>query len=222
MIKIFGLQKLTLLDFPGKVACTLFTGGCNFRCPFCHNAELLHASLETALEEADVLAFLRKRAKLLDGVCVSGGEPLLHEDLGELLRMLRQMGYLIKLDTNGSRPEALQALVAQGLVDYVAMDIKNAPDKYPQTIGLADYDLRGFCENRAMDQRGQALLFAGLYRFGRAPWRESTWLHICGNAGISGYFAADYSADSAAGRRQYLVAGDDYLGILLLDIDCFC
>lgn len=147
MLKIQGIQKLTLLDYPGKVACTLFTGGCNFRCPFCHNAELVVGTEAPPLTAEEVLTFLRKRAGLLDGVCISGGEPLLHGELGEFLQTLRQLGYQIKLDTNGSQPQMLKALVAQGLVDYVAMDIKNAPDKYAQTIGLPEYDLRSVEES---------------------------------------------------------------------------
>ena len=141
MMEIQGLQKLTLLDYPGKVACTLFTGGCNFRCPFCHNKELVVGMPQPALDLEEVMGFLHKRAGLLDGVCITGGEPLLHAELGELLNAIRQLGYSIKLDTNGSRPQFLKTLVAAGLVDYVAMDIKNAPDKYGQTIGLSNFDL---------------------------------------------------------------------------------
>ena len=129
MMEIQGLQKLTLLDYPGKVACTLFTGGCNFRCPFCHNKELVVGMPQPALDLEEVMGFLHKRAGLLDGVCITGGEPLLHAELGELLNAIRQLGYSIKLDTNGSRPQFLKTLVAAGLVDYVAMYIKNAPDK---------------------------------------------------------------------------------------------
>lgn len=147
MIKIQGMQKLTLLDYPGKVACTLFTSGCNFRCPFCHNAELVVGTEAPPLSEEEVLAFLKKRAGLLDGVCISGGEPLLQRELGAFLQSVRQLGYQIKLDTNGSQPQALKELVAQGLVDYVAMDIKNAPDKYAKTIGIADIDLQSVIES---------------------------------------------------------------------------
>ncbi len=149
MMEIMGVQKLTLLDYPGKVACTLFTGGCNFRCPFCHNKDLVvgQAAPEMAMDE--VVRFLRKRAGLLDGVCISGGEPLLHAELEELLVMIRQLGYQIKLDTNGSQPQFLKALIAKHLVDYVAMDIKNAPDKYGQTIGLPDFDLSPVEESAA-------------------------------------------------------------------------
>jgi len=136
-MRIAGLQKMTLLDYPGKIACTVFLGGCNFRCPFCHNGELLDAAAETVMDEQEFLAFLSKRKGLLDAVCISGGEPTLQADLAQLLEKIKQLGYLTKLDTNGSRPEVLKDLVSRGLLDYVAMDIKNAPDRYAQTAGAA-------------------------------------------------------------------------------------
>ncbi len=135
-MKISGLQKLTLLDFPGRVACTVFLGGCNFRCPFCHNSELLGADAEEFMKQEELLVFLKSRVGILDGVCITGGEPTLQKDLPELLRAIKEMGYLIKLDTNGYRPEVLKALVAEGLVDYVAMDIKNSPERYAITCGI--------------------------------------------------------------------------------------
>ncbi len=141
-MRIAGLQKLTLLDYPGLVACTVFTGGCNFRCPFCHNASLvLPERAGEAPDEAETLRFLEGRRGRLDGVCVTGGEPLLHEDLPDFLRCLRAMGYRIKLDTNGSFPDRLRAVVEKGLVDYVAMDVKNAPLLYGKTVGLRGFDL---------------------------------------------------------------------------------
>ena len=136
-MRISGLQKMTLLDYPGKVACTVFLGGCNFRCPFCHNGELLDAAAESLMDEQEFLAFLTKRKGLLDAVCISGGEPTLQPELAQLFESVKQMGYLTKLDTNGSRPEVLKELVAGGLLDYVAMDIKNAPGQYAQTAGAA-------------------------------------------------------------------------------------
>jgi len=134
-----GLQKLTLLDYPGQVACTVFTCGCNFRCPFCHNASLVTGS-DDVLEESDtVLAFLRKRIGILDGVCITGGEPLLHEELFDFARQVKALGYKLKLDTNGSFPDRLEKMIAEKLADYVAMDIKNAPAKYAETIGGRDF-----------------------------------------------------------------------------------
>lgn len=140
---IQGLQKLTLLDYPGKVACTIFTAGCNFRCPFCHNASLVvdtYKNEEIKLE--DIFAFLKKRMGVLDGVCVTGGEPLIQSDIEPFLRRIKEMGYAVKLDTNGSFPDKLRKLVDEKLVDYVAMDIKNSQESYGKTIGIQDYDIR--------------------------------------------------------------------------------
>ena len=129
-----GFQKLTLLDFPEKTACTLFTAGCNFRCPFCHNAGLVtHIDNTNFFTEEYVLDYLKKRQGILDGVCITGGEPLLHKDLREFIKKVKELGYLVKLDTNGSFPERLQALIDDGLIDYVAMDIKNTQEKYLTT-----------------------------------------------------------------------------------------
>ena len=140
-MKIFGLQKMTLLDFPGRVACTVFLGGCNFRCPFCHNSELFDGTAEPVMDDQELLTFLEKRRGILDGVCITGGEPTLQPDLEKLLRSVKELGYPVKLDTNGYRPEVLKALVEKGLVDYVAMDIKNSPEAYGQTVGLSNMDL---------------------------------------------------------------------------------
>jgi len=133
---ISGLQKMTLLDYPGKVACTVFLQGCNFRCPFCHNADLLGNVGPEPIPEETLMAFLKKRVGLLDAVCVTGGEPTLQPELPDLLRKIKDLGYLVKLDTNGNRPAVLKALVEQGLVDYVAMDIKNCPARYGETAGI--------------------------------------------------------------------------------------
>lgn len=141
---ISGLQKLTLLDYPGTVACTVFTGGCNLRCPFCHNASLvLPERLARDTDEERVLAFLEKRRGVLDGVAVTGGEPLLHKELPGFLERIKALGYRIKLDTNGSFPERLRELVDAGLVDRVAMDIKNSPALYAKTAGLEALELGG-------------------------------------------------------------------------------
>ena len=140
-MKIFGLQKMTLLDFPGHVACTVFTGGCNYRCPFCHNFELADGTAPPLMDEAELLAFLKKRTGLLDGVAITGGEPCLNPGLPELLRQIRAMGFAVKLDTNGCYPDMLEALLAEGLVDYAAMDVKNSPENYARTAGLDAIDL---------------------------------------------------------------------------------
>lgn len=139
-MKIVGIQKLTLLDYPGRVACTVFLNGCNFRCPYCHNAELLGDGDEV-MTVAGLLAFLRKRQGILEGVCITGGEPTLHPELPALLGEVRALGYAVKLDTNGYRPEILEAVLERGLVDYVAMDLKNGPEGYAETVGLAQVEL---------------------------------------------------------------------------------
>lgn len=145
---IYGLQKLSLLDFPGKTACTVFTGGCNWRCPFCHNASLVIGLDEVEpVNEGEFFAFLKKRQGILDGVSITGGEPLLQHDIKEFIERIRGLGYLIKLDTNGSNPEMLKELVVAGLIDYVAMDIKNSPDSYAKTTGIADVDLKSVSDS---------------------------------------------------------------------------
>ena len=135
-MKIAGLQKMTLLDFPGKVACTVFLDGCNFRCPFCHNTPLLDGKAAPVMTQEELFVFLEKRQGILDGVCVTGGEPTLQKELPAFLKKIKDMGYAVKLDTNGYRPEVLRSVVEQGLVDYVAMDIKNSPDRYNSTTGI--------------------------------------------------------------------------------------
>ena len=135
---ITGVQKTTLLDYPGKVACTVFLGGCNLRCPFCHNASLVLTAPPPQMTEDEFFAFLNKRQGILDGVCVTGGEPTLRPGLPGFLRRIRELGFLVKLDTNGTNPRMLEELLREGLLDYAAMDIKNAPGRYRQTCGGAD------------------------------------------------------------------------------------
>lgn len=137
---IAGLQKTTLLDYPEHIACTVFLSGCNLRCPFCHNALLVlpEQATEPLMDDGELLEFLRSRLGKLDGVCVTGGEPTLNPHLPDLLRKIRALGFLIKLDTNGTRPNVVRALLDEGLVDYVAMDIKNSPARYKETCGGAD------------------------------------------------------------------------------------
>ncbi len=139
-----GLQKLTLLDFPGKMACTVFVGGCNFACPFCHNASLAlgeRVSETETLPEEEFFAFLKKRVGILEGVCVTGGEPTLMPDLLSFLNNIKEMGFLVKLDTNGYRPDVLREVTSRSLVDYVAMDIKNSKESYARTVGLSSLDI---------------------------------------------------------------------------------
>ena len=130
---------MTLLDFPGRVACTVFLGGCDMRCPFCHNAELLDASAPAEMEEDALLQFLESRKGLLDGVAFTGGEPLLRKNLPELLRKIRDLGFATKIDTNGNHPDLLRVIAEEGLADYIAMDIKNSPARYAETIGVPGF-----------------------------------------------------------------------------------
>ena len=139
---IHGFQKMTLLDYPSKVACTLFTAACNLRCPFCHNAGLVTDIENSArIDEEEILSYLKKRQGILDGVCITGGEPTLQHDLADFIRRVKALGYAVKLDTNGTNPAVLQSLLDEGLVDYVAMDIKNSKEKYAATAGLAQLDI---------------------------------------------------------------------------------
>ncbi|MBQ9133232.1 MAG: anaerobic ribonucleoside-triphosphate reductase activating protein [Clostridia bacterium] len=200
-----ALQKLTLLDYPGRTAATLFTHGCNFRCPFCHNAGLVVRPSETVVDENELFAYLDKRKKLLDGVCITGGEPLLQSDIADFIRRVRAHGYAVKLDTNGSFPEKLAALIDEGLVDYVAMDIKNSPEKYEETAGAkgilknvqasvalllkntVDYEFRTTVTgslHTAEDMRAIGAWITGAKRYFLQPFKDSGDL-VCGNADTS-------------------------------------
>ena len=141
-MNINGLQKLTLLDYPGHVACTVFLAGCNMRCPWCHNSEFIEADAEVLMNDSEFFRFIDSRKGILDGVAITGGEPLFRRDLKDLLKKIKDMGYLVKLDTNGSFPVRLKEIIDEGLVDYIAMDIKNDPEKYGVTVGFGErYDL---------------------------------------------------------------------------------
>ena len=141
-MNIQGFQKLTLLDFPGKMACTVFTAGCNLRCPFCHNSRLVIDPEKTSeYSDDEILSYLKKRQGILDGVAITGGEPLLQPDIDEFIIKVRELGFAVKLDTNGTFPDRLKDLVERGLLDYVAMDVKNSPSGYPETVGIGGYDI---------------------------------------------------------------------------------
>lgn len=141
-MKINGFQKMTLLDFPGRVAATVFTGGCNLRCPFCHNALLVtEIDPSTLYNTEDVLNYLKGRTKLLDGVAITGGEPLLQPDISGFIKKIKAMGYKVKLDTNGTFPDKLADIIEEGIVDYIAVDIKNCREKYPETVGVGSFDV---------------------------------------------------------------------------------
>ena len=138
---IRGLQKTTLLDYPGCVAATVFLGGCNFRCPFCHNMNLVLGEDAAEYRSEEVFDFLKKRKGILDGVCVTGGEPTLYSDINPFIKQIKEMGYKVKLDTNGTKPEVIEELLYNNLLDYIAMDIKGSADKYKDCCGVNDCDM---------------------------------------------------------------------------------
>lgn len=230
---IKGLQKLTLLDYPDRLACTVFVGGCNFRCPFCHNASLvLPEKFGDTIPTEEFFAFLDSRIGRLDGVCVSGGEPTLMPDLADFIREIKKRGFLVKLDTNGARPEVLRSLMDQGLLDYVAMDIKNSPEGYAKTIGLADMPLTsGEVAPQVTDRvkESVALLMSGRvdYEFRTTLMRElhsEEDIHAIGKwlRGESKYYLQAYrdegdllvggfSAPSDAEMKKYLEIVKNYL-----------
>lgn len=146
-MKIYGLQKTTLLDYPGHVAATIFTGGCNMRCPFCHNMNLVEETDVSMYSQDEVLSFLKKRIGILDGVCITGGEPTLSHDLVDFIRLIKSLGYKIKLDTNGTNPSVLKSLIEDSLVDYIAMDIKSAPSAYDVACGIDNFDFSKVSES---------------------------------------------------------------------------
>ena len=150
-MEIHGFNKTTLLDYPGHVAATVFTGGCNFRCPFCHNADLvLNPKSQPRVSEEEVLSHLKKRRGILEGVCITGGEPTLQPDLPDFIREIRHLGYLVKLDTNGYRPEVLIRLLGEDMLDYVAMDVKASPDNYGKATGYTELDFARIEESIAL------------------------------------------------------------------------
>lgn len=208
-MQILGLNKTTLLDYPGHVAATVFTGGCQFRCPFCHNGELvLNSFCKSNYTQEDIFSFLQKRKNILQGICITGGEPTLQSDLEGFIREVRGLGYLVKLDTNGYEPDVLERLLRERLLDYVAMDIKNSPGKYGMTVG------REFLEIERVERSVKILKSSGIdYEFRTTVVRE---LHTIediveigkGIAGCPAYFLQQYQADDnvieimRSGRRD--------------------
>ena len=155
-MNISGLQKMTLLDFPGHVAATVFLGGCDFRCPFCHNFEIVTGDLAPQITEEDFFDFIKKRQGILDGIVITGGEPCLRKDqLPEFIRAIKDLGFLVKLDTNGNHPQVLEDLLSQKLVDYVAMDIKNSPQKYGAAVGLTSFDVSKVDKSISLLMKGE-------------------------------------------------------------------
>ncbi len=203
-MNIHGLQNLTLLDYPGYTAATVFLGSCNFRCPFCQNSSLVLApDLEPVISEDEVFQFLKKRKRVLDGVCITGGEPTLSKDLGSFLQKIKHLGYLVKLDTNGSRPDVLKELISQGFLDYVAMDIKSSREGYAAAAGIEGMNLdaveesvRFLLEEAPVDYEFRTTAVKGLHqRQDFVGIRD--WI-----AGCRGYYLQNYR-DS----EQILVPG---------------
>lgn len=158
-MEIKGLQKLTLLDYPEKMACTVFLGGCNLRCPFCHNASLVLDGREVeSIPDGELFSFLESRLGKLQGVCISGGEPTMHRELPALIEKIKSMGFLVKLDTNGTNPNMLEQLIETGLIDYVAMDIKSSREGYSRAVGIEGY-------NTEKIERSAAILMQGRVDF---------------------------------------------------------
>lgn len=196
-IKICGLQKTTLLDFPGHVAATIFLGGCNFRCPFCHNAELLGGDVEAQFSRDEIFKFLKKRQGILEGVCITGGEPTLQPGaLEDFIREVRSLGLLVKLDTNGARPDVVKQLAARGLLDFVAMDIKAAPEHYPQVCGVSGIDLDAIKESVAWLKSGtlsyefRTTAVKGLHT--KEDFRQiGPWIEGCTHYYLQNYAASD-------------------------------
>lgn len=203
-MNIQGFTKTTLLDYPGKVAAVIFLGGCNFRCPFCHNSSLVLPPKQKPSDSLeDILLFLKKRRKILDGVCISGGEPTLDPDLPSLCEQLKSLGYLVKLDTNGTNPGLLRELAGEHLIDYAAMDIKSSPVHYSKLAGISKPDMD------SIQQSVQWLLANALpYEFRTTVVRElhaeedfieiSRWL-----AGASQYYLQAYQDSPQVMRRGY-------------------
>ena len=166
IMRIYGLQKLTLLDYPGKIAATVFTSGCNMRCPFCHNADLVLGNIDEYPMDK-LLSFFQARKSMLEGICITGGEPLINSDIRNFILTLKDMGYSVKLDTNGSLPDRLAEVIDS--VDYVAIDIKNSPSKYPYTIGLERFDIAPLKRsielvmNKAKDYEFRTTVIKGLH-----------------------------------------------------------
>lgn len=212
---IGGFQKMTAVDFPGTLACTVFTAGCDYRCPFCHNAPLVTPPFDPSpMAEADVLAYMEKRRDMLQGVCITGGEPLMQGDIAAFIGKVRALGYKVKIDTNGSYPDRLAALLDGGLVDYVAMDVKNAPARYAETVGLPLCDLGSVERSMALlkaspvpyelrttvvrelhtpdDLVALARWIAGAPRYFLQPYRDS--VNILGGPGFHSYSPDELAA----------------------------
>ena len=200
-MKIFGLQKLTLLDYPGKTAATIFLGGCDFHCPFCHNAALYDSDM-SLISACDVIDFLKKRQNILDGVCISGGEPLLHKDIRKFIGDIKTLGFDIKLDTNGQNPALLKQLAENNLLSYVAMDIKSSLQNYGKAVGIENFD------TRQVEESADFLLKGVIpYEFRTTVVRELHELgdfHLIGQrwSGANNYFLQSFKDSDGVPKRH--------------------
>jgi pyruvate formate lyase activating enzyme len=220
-MNVQGFQKMTLLDFPGHVAATVFTGGCNLRCPFCHNAGLVRTPNASDNMEDEVFDYLSRRRGILDGICITGGEPLLQPDLGGFVARVKKMGYLVKLDTNGALPRQLKALLKTGLIDYVAMDVKSSPEGYALATG-SGIDPSVFAESmEIIKQSGVAHEFCTTAGKGSHTVSDFEAIGRCIGAGepyfIQGFvdshnlIGAGCEAFSAAETEELLLAARKYI-----------
>jgi len=203
-MQIHGFNKTTLLDYPEHVAATVFTGGCNFRCPFCHNGNLvLHPEEQPVIPKEEIMAFLKKRQGILEGVCITGGEPTLQRDLPEFIREVKDMGYLVKLDTNGSSPHVLWKLLQEGMVDYVAMDVKASKENYGYAAGVAHLDLShieesiSILKNSHIDYEFRTTMVKGIHSIEEFEY-ISRWL-----SGSRAYFLQQYRENENVLRKGF-------------------
>lgn len=222
-MQICGLNKTTLLDYPGCVACTIFLGGCNLRCPFCHNASLALGTAECAFSKEDIFSFLKKRRGILTSVCISGGEPTINADLPDFIAEIKKLGYKIKLDTNGTNPKMLDALIRSGLIDYCAMDIKNSFEKYGASVNFEcsgfepAYDIEDIKKSAALllsqpcqDESGFSYEFRTTLV--KELHNESDIILICrAISGARAYFLQPYKESSGVLNPRFSAHGDDTL-----------
>lgn len=231
-MSIHGLNKLTLLDYPGKLGATIFLGGCNFRCPFCHNGDLvLNPSGQPVLEWEEIYTFLKKRQGMIEGVCITGGEPTLYDGLEKMIRSIRTLGYCVKLDTNGYRPEVLKDLARKGLLDMVAMDIKSDPDTYGVVTGVSGIQMKKICESVEFLMKDYLP-----YEFRTTVVREfhqdetfrkiSSWLKGCQAYYLQNYKESEgviqknlhgYTLEELKGFREILLKNIENVGIRGID-----
>jgi len=226
-MQILGLQKTTLLDYPGRVACTIFLGGCNFRCPFCHNKDIVLASgcnnNANPITKEALFSFLKKRRNILAGVCITGGEPTIHSDLPDFIAEMKKLDYKVKLDTNGTNPQMLSVLIGEKLIDYCAMDIKNCPEKYDTSVNFESSGVSVSFEIADIKKSAALLLSQPCaekdsfsYEFRTTLVRElhdeADVLAICKwIAGANAYYLQPYAESDGVFRKEFHAHDEDTL-----------